>query len=519
MIYIRIRGGRNMPKDENAVSYIEEFNRSHRRIKREEKDWYVMYLPRGLGMEDITEKEDRELMSIFTKAEEEMEIEFDMMVKDRFLGYFESLALVDILEYLPQKPAPIILENMDRGDRNAIKDIYNECIEAGYIKKTIRKQIRKYLDEAGYLKRGEYEISAEPEPEEKIGGKKAEKKAQRKREMEQTDIAEFLPQKPASVEFEILSPEDQETIIEICRKGLEAGYVKKTIRKQVRKILDEKKYFERIRESADAKQAPVTKSKKEKADEPKGSKGEKEQAEPKGKEKKGVKAEKEKKEEAKGKEKKGVKAEKEKKTVKGEKGKKTEAKGKKKATTEKGSGKDAKSSDNLEILDFLPQKPKPFNLSSLRKKDKEHIQSIYREGLAENHVKKTIRKHIRSFINELEYLKADSAKGKGKRSVPPPKKLDSKDKKGSKPGDLKKEKAGSQKKKQTGIAKKGKKPVEPDLSTYLPQKPTPMNPKKLKKADLKYIQEMCQKGVEEGYIPKTIRKQVRKYLVEKGYIK
>lgn len=232
-----------MPKDDDTISYIEEFNRSHRRIKREEKDWYVMYLPRGLGMEDITEKEDRQLMAIFTKAEEEMQMEFDLMVRDRFVGYFESLSLGDILEYLPQKPIIINLETMKREDRNAIKDIYTEGIENGYIKKTLRKQIRKYLDDAGYLKKSEMEILVESEPEERKARKTAERKAIIKREPEQVNVEEFLPHKPVAVPFESLTEEDREAIITICSSGLEAGYVKKTIRKQVRKIIDAHGYL------------------------------------------------------------------------------------------------------------------------------------------------------------------------------------------------------------------------------------------------------------------------------------
>ena len=61
---------------------------------------------------------------------------------------------------------------MKREDRNAIKEIYNEAIGLGYIKKTIRKQIRKYLDDAGYLVKGTIEVEKEAEPEQKKGRKK-----------------------------------------------------------------------------------------------------------------------------------------------------------------------------------------------------------------------------------------------------------------------------------------------------------------------------------------------------------
>ena len=375
-----------MPKDENAVSYIEEFNRSHRRIKREEKDWYVMYLPRGLGMEDITEKEDRELMVIFTRAEEEMEREFDIMVRDRFIGYFESLAMVDIQEFLPQKPSSVLLENMKREDRNAIKDIYTEAIEAGYIKKTIRKQIRKYLDDHGYLTRVEIEEGLEPEPEVKKSRKRVEKRYLKKKEMELADIEGFLPQKPSQIRLGDLDDEDRDAIIKICRTGMESGYVKKTIRKQVRRILDEKNYFDRIR----------GKGKGEKAGEKAGEKGR--PIEAKTVEKKtGTKAPAVKKIKRKGEKPENMEG---------------EATPSKKPVTKM----DVKRAKKIEVpdpdalLEFLPQKPVPVLLSSLKIKDREQIIEIYREGMDAKLVKRTIRKRIRRYLNEHTNYEQESRK-------------------------------------------------------------------------------------------------------------
>ena len=52
------------------------------------------------------------------------------------------------------------------------------------------------------------------------------------------------------------------------------------------------------------------------------------------------------------------------------------------------------------LLEFLPQKPVPVLLSSLKIKDREQIIAIYREGMDANLVKKTIRKRIRRYLNE-----------------------------------------------------------------------------------------------------------------------
>jgi len=232
-----------MSKDERPATLIEEFNRSHRRIKREEKDWYVPYLPRGLGMEDITEKEDRILMSIFTTVEEEVELQFDDIVRDRFNGYFDSLSLTDILEFLPQKPNLVLLEEMKTEDRNAIKELYYDAVESGYIKKTIRKQIRRYLDETGYLKKRMKEIDTSAATEKKKERKAPKSKVSKKKL--DIDLTVYLPQKPNHVDAEELKKDDLEMVEDICRSGIEAGFIKKTIRKQIRRLLQEKGYFDK----------------------------------------------------------------------------------------------------------------------------------------------------------------------------------------------------------------------------------------------------------------------------------
>ena len=227
MINIRKEGRGNMQKDERPESYIEEFNRGHRRIKREEKDWYVPYLPRGLNMEDITEREDKELMLIFTKAEEEMEQEFEELVRERFIEFFEKKSLSGIMEYLPQKPHPITYEELSRKDREKIKEFYTTGIEEGYTKKTIRKQIRHYLDEKGYLR-----------PK-----KKVEEKKKVERKNFRAMLLPYLPQHPVPVPFESLTPEDRDAVIKLYTEGMENGYTKKTIRKHIRRYLEDRGYF------------------------------------------------------------------------------------------------------------------------------------------------------------------------------------------------------------------------------------------------------------------------------------
>ena len=216
-----------MQKEEKPVSYIEEFNRGHRRIKREEKDWYVPYLPRGLTMEDITEKEDKELMLIFTRTEEEMEQEFEELVKERFMEYFEKKSLIGIMEYLPQKPEPISLDALNRKDMEEIKAIYKSGVEAGYTKKTIRKKIRKYLSTKGY-------IGKEKKPVTKMSKERKEIKVK---------VLSYLPQHPIPVSFDILSPEDKDVVIKLYKDGIEHGYTKKTIRKHIRRYLKDKGYL------------------------------------------------------------------------------------------------------------------------------------------------------------------------------------------------------------------------------------------------------------------------------------
>ncbi|MCK4615127.1 MAG: hypothetical protein KAU14_10020 [Thermoplasmata archaeon] len=299
-----------MPKDERTTSYIEEFNRSHRRIKREEKDWYVPYLPRGLGMEDITEKEDKDLMGIFTEVEAEIEKRFDGMVKERFIGYLESLSLSDMIEYLPQKPAPVLLEELSSEDRNTLKEIYYTGIESGYIKKTIRKQIRRYLKGKGYLK-GKKKVA---DKKIKKGPKKEEKRPAKKR-VEESRIAMYLPKKPVPISLRDLKEKDREIVEELCRTGIEAGYVKKTIRKQVRRFLVEKGY-------------------------PTGSE------------------------------------------------KETNAAGKEEEKKKK------------EIEMYLPQKPAPISLKDLKEKDREIVEELFRSGIEAGYVKKTIRRQIRRYLLE-----------------------------------------------------------------------------------------------------------------------
>ena len=62
------------------------------------------------------------------------------------------------------------------------------------------------------------------------------------------------------------------------------------------------------------------------------------------------------------------------------------------------------------------------------------------------------------------------------------------------------------------------KKTEIDIDGFLPKKPVPVSSKKLKKKDRNAIENICGDGVSEGLAVSTIRKQVRKYLSEKGYL-
>ena len=306
-----------MQKDERPESYIEEFNRGHRRIKREEKDWYVPYLPRGLNMEDITEKEDKELMLIFTKAEEEMEQEFEELLKERFIEFFEKKSLSGIMDYLPQKPYPVTYDELSREDREKIKEFYTTGTEEGYTKKTIRKQIRHYLDEKGYMK-----------PKKKV---KEKKKIERKnfRAM----LLPYLPQHPIPVPFEKLSQEDRDAVIKLYTEGIENSYTTKTIRKHIRKYLDRKGYFkeEEIKSSSKAK----------------------------------------------------------------------------------GSGK---TDWNAILAHYLPRHPVPIDYNDLKKADKARVRKIYTTGKENNYALKTVRRQMRAYLKEKGYIKD------GKNQKPPKKK-------------------------------------------------------------------------------------------------
>jgi len=499
-----------MPKDESPVSYIEEFNRSHRRIKREEKDWYVLYLPRGLGMEDITEKEDRELMANFTTAEEEMEIEFDMMVRERFLGYFESLTMVDLIEYLPQKPVPLMLENLKREDRNAIKEIYDEGVGSGYIKKTIRKQIRKHLQEKGYLKKGEMKVAKEAEEESKKDKRKMEKKVLRKKQVREVDIGAFLPQKPFVVSLADLQPDDEKYVIEIYQSGTEAGYVRKTIRKQIRRYLEDKGYFESIENIVEEKIVKDNTQKDKKVN--KKIAGKKAEREMMGKEiGKHVKSPKKRKKKGKGKET-PIKGAKKTSDRIGKKQKGAAQKGEEKPSPRIVSGED--------IEDYLPQKPEPITLNTLKKNDRRSVEEIFRTGMDDNHVKKTIRKHIRLYLGNQGYLTPDEMKKSGKKSGVKIKgeakksgEASKRPKGGSKPTKRKKKKVP---KKETKPMKGNEEPI--DYDQYLPNKPKPIAFKKLKKKEKAEVEDICRKGIAEGFVQKTIRKQLRKYLAEKGHL-
>lgn len=436
-----------MPKDENAVSYIEEFNRSHRRIKREEKDWYVMYLPRGLGMEDITEKEDRELMAIFTNAEEEMEYEFDQMIKDRFQGYFESLSMVDVIEYLPQKPAPILLENLRREDRNAIKEIYDEGISSGYIQKTIRKQIRKYLEEHGIIKTGEASPRKEPEKEKK----RSEKKKDKKPKVDASEIHSYLPQKPQEVQFERLEEEERDHIMDLYQHGIEADYVKKTIRKQIRKYLDDIGYFNRAEKDVgekdeDSSDGKKTEKKPKKKPTKKADKKPTKKEEQKPKKKSEQKPEKKSDQKVEQAEKKPAK-----KVVKKAKEPKPEAKKAEKKGGKKGSAGKKKSEPTAKVEvpidDYLPQKPNPIQATDLKKKDRNHVENLVIEGQDAKLIQKTIRKTVREFLDASGYLNVSDPKSKAKGEKPKGGKEKSKEVKGGK-GKIKETKGGKEKPKE-----------------------------------------------------------------------
>ena len=62
------------------------------------------------------------------------------------------------------------------------------------------------------------------------------------------------------------------------------------------------------------------------------------------------------------------------------------------------------------LLEFLPQKPVPVLLSSLKNRDREQIITIYREGMDAKLVKRTIRKRIRRYLNEHTNYEQESRK-------------------------------------------------------------------------------------------------------------
>lgn len=376
-----------MSKDEKTTSYIEEFNRSHRRIKREEKDWYVPYLPRGLGMEDITEKEDRELMSIFTQVEGEMERKFDLLVRDRFKGYFESLSMTDILEYLPQKPNLIILEDLKTEDRNNIKEIYETGIESGYIKKTIRKQIRKYLLDNAYLKKGEHIEYGDPEKSGKEPAAKG-KTHDEKISIPDSGIDIYLPQKPIPLTIDMFDDIDRKAVLNIYREGIEAGYITKTIRKHIRKYLGGKDVKARIQAiSTDQDTKEITSE-----GTPSGSEKSKKAKKTSGKGKPSTK--------------KGVVKKSEKKAAK----------------SPAGRSSDPEEQILKQIKEYLPTKPE-VSMEDIETAHRKEVIHIYEKGMEAGFIKKTLRKQIRKYLDENNYLVPPKPVKEKKTKAPASKKI------------------------------------------------------------------------------------------------
>lgn len=64
----------------------------------------------------------------------------------------ESTGTLSTLDsYLPQRPKIIAIDDLDESDRDEVEEIYWNGIEANHVKSTIRKHIREYLEEQGYL--------------------------------------------------------------------------------------------------------------------------------------------------------------------------------------------------------------------------------------------------------------------------------------------------------------------------------------------------------------------------------
>lgn len=135
-----------MAKEDYTTPLADEYMRTHKELKSDNRKWYEKYLPGGVTAKDITPKHEPMLIEIFSKCEEEAEKYLEEVTKKSFDEHIKCMMDESLKKYLPLRPK-IIWSNLSIDQKTYLTKIYKNCLSQGENEKTIKKQFRNYLDE------------------------------------------------------------------------------------------------------------------------------------------------------------------------------------------------------------------------------------------------------------------------------------------------------------------------------------------------------------------------------------